>query len=94
MSDAKTRGPGPLASVKLFFTDRDKLEPAVITLLAAIFAILMGVGLIFVVSKDPVTSTKNFLLGPFLRTYNFYYLLVAMVPITFTGLALCIIYQL
>ena len=94
MSDAKTRRPGPLASVKLFFTDRDKLEPAVITLLAAIFAILMGVGLIFVVSKDPVTSTKNFLLGPFLRTYNFYYLLVAMVPITFTGLALCIIYQL
>ena len=54
MSDAKTRGPGPLASVKLFFTDRDKLEPAVITLLAAIFAILMGVGLIFVVSKDLV----------------------------------------
>ena len=29
-----------------------------------------------------------------LRTYNFYYLLIAMVPITFTGLAMCIIYKL
>jgi len=77
-----------------FFGDRDALEPAIITLLAAVFSLLMGVILIFLVSKDPVTSTKNFLLGPFLRTYNFYYLLVVMVPITFTGLSLCIIYKL
>ena len=94
MNSQKTRKPGFIASVRLFFTDRDKLEPAVITILAGTFSILMGVGLIFLVSKDPVTSTRNFLLGPVLRTYNFYYLLIAMVPITFTGLAMCIIYKL
>ncbi|MCE1206415.1 MAG: ABC transporter permease [Spirochaetia bacterium] len=77
-----------------FFSDRDKLEPALITIFAGVFSVLVGVGLIFIVSKDPVQSVRNFLLGPLLRTYNFYYLLIAMVPITFTGLALCIIYQL
>lgn len=94
MNSSKTKKRGPFGAIGLFFTDRDKLEPAVITFLAALFSILMGVGLIFIVSKDPVTSTRNFLLGPVLRTYNFYYLMIAMVPITFTGLALCIIYQL
>ena len=94
MNSSNTKKKGFFGSISLFFTDRDKLEPALITFLAAIFSILMGVGLIFLVSKDPVTSTKNFLLGPILRTYNFYYLMIAMVPITFTGLALCIIYQL
>ncbi|MCX7026076.1 MAG: ABC transporter permease [Spirochaetes bacterium] len=94
MSDRLRQGKGPLGTLRLFFTDRDKLEPAVITLLAALFSILIGVGLIFIVSKDPLTSTRNFLLGPFLRIYNLWYLMIAMVPITFTGLALCIIYQL
>ncbi|MFA6365820.1 MAG: ABC transporter permease [Candidatus Hydrogenedentales bacterium] len=94
MNSEKTKKPGFFGSIRLFFTDRDKLEPALITILAGAFSILMGVGLIFIVSKDPVTSTKNFLLGPILRTYNFYYLMIAMVPITFTGLAMCIIYKL
>ncbi len=94
MNSKKTKRPGFFGSIRLFFTDRDKLEPALITILAGAFSILMGVGLIFIVSKDPVTSTKNFLLGPVLRTYNFYYLMIAMVPITFTGLAMCIIYKL
>lgn len=94
MNSKKTKRPGFFDSIRLFFTDRDKLEPALITILAGAFSILMGVGLIFIVSKDPVTSTKNFLLGPILRTYNFYYLMIAMVPITFTGLAMCIIYKL
>ncbi|HWR11024.1 MAG TPA: ABC transporter permease [Rectinemataceae bacterium] len=94
MNSEKTKKPGFFGSIRLFFTDRDKLEPALITILAGAFSILMGVALIFIVSKDPVTSTKNFLLGPVLRTYNFYYLMIAMVPITFTGLAMCIIYKL
>jgi simple sugar transport system permease protein len=94
MNKIKHPRPKLFSSVGLFFSDRDKLEPATITLLAALFSVLMGVGLIFIVSKDPLTSTRNFLLGPILRTYNFYYLLIAIVPITFTGLALCIIYQL
>jgi len=94
MNNSNTKKRGFFGTIGLFFTDRDKLEPALITFMAAIFSILMGVGLIFLVSKDPVVSTKNFLLGPILRTYNFYYLMIAMVPITFTGLALCIIYQL
>ena len=94
MNERKAKKPGILGSVGLFFTDRERLEPTLITLLAAMFSILVGIALIFIVSKDPVTSTRNFLLGPILRTYNFYYLLIAMVPITFTGLAMCIIYKL
>lgn len=94
MSDASKRRRGPFAPFVLFFTDRDKLEPAAVTVLAGLFSVLMGVALIFIVSKDPTTSVKNFLLAPFLRTYNFYYLLIVIVPLTFTGLALCIIYSL
>ena len=94
MNENKAKRPGLLRSIGLFFTDRERLEPALITFLAATFSILVGIALIFIVSKDPVTSTRNFLLGPILRTYNFYYLLIAMVPITFTGLAMCIIYKL
>jgi len=94
-SHARSAGPkGPLAAVGLFFTDRDKLEPALVTLFAVIFSLMVGVALIFIVSKQPVQSTRNFLLGPVLKTYNVYYLMIAMVPLTFTGLALCIIYQL
>ena len=85
---------GILTTVGYFFTDRDKLEPAAVTVLAALFAVAAGICLIFLVSKQPVQSIRNFLLGPVLRTYNFYYLLVVMVPLTFTGLAMCIIYSL
>ncbi len=77
-----------------FFSDKEKLEPTLVIILTAIFSIVLGVGLIFLVSKDPVQSARNFVLGPFLRTYNIYYLIIVMVPLTFTGLALCIIYQL
>ena len=93
MNSANRRRRGPLGAVRLFFTDRDKLEPALVTLLAVVFSLLVGVALIFIVSKQPAQSARNFLLGPVLRTYNFYYLLIAMVPLVFTGLALCIIYQ-
>jgi len=89
---AKKRG--LLVSVKYFFTDRDKLEPVMVTILAALFALAAGIGLIFLVSKQPALSVRNFLLGPVLRSYNFYYLLIVMVPLTFTGLAMCIIYSL
>ncbi len=85
--------PGFFASIRLFFTDRDKLEPVVITLLAGAFAVIAGIILIFLVSKHPTESVRNFLLAPFLKKYNLWYLMIAMVPITFTGLALCIIYQ-
>jgi len=94
MNRKNAKKPGLFSSISLFFTNRDALEPTLITLLTVAFSILIGVALIFIVSKDPVTSTRNFLLGPVLRTYNFYYLLIAMVPITFTGLAMCIIYKL
>ena len=92
MSNARD-AKAPDGRLKLFFTNRDALEPALITLFAAAFSLLAGVGLIFLVSKEPVQSVRNFLLGPFLRTYNIYYMMIAMVPLTFTGLALCIIYQ-
>jgi simple sugar transport system permease protein len=84
---------GILATIGLFFTDRDRIEPAMVTLLAVIFSLLGGVALIFIVSKHPAQSATNFLLAPLLRSYNFYYLLIVMVPLTFAGLALCIVYQ-
>ena len=91
---AEPKKRGLAASIGLFFTDRDKLEPVVITLLAGAFSVLAGIILIFLVSKHPVESTRNFLLAPFLKKYNLWYLMIAMVPITFTGLAMCIIYKL
>ncbi|MCX7775803.1 MAG: ABC transporter permease [Spirochaetaceae bacterium] len=81
-------------TIKRFFTDRDSLASLLVTVFAGLFSLLAGIVLIFIVSKNPIQSTRNFLLAPFLRSYNFYYLLIVMVPITFTGLALCIIYQL
>ena len=96
-TESRTRGagdrPGPLRSIGLFFTDRDKLEPVLVTFLAVVFSLLAGVLLIVLASKSPATSVRNFLLGPLLRSYNFYYLLIVMVPLTFAGLALCIVYQ-
>ena len=91
--DNAERTRSPSQAVKRFFTERDKLEPVLVTLLAVLFSVAVGVALIFIVSKDPVQSTKNFLLGPVLRKYNIYYTMISMIPITFTGLALCIIYQ-
>jgi len=84
---------GFLGSIGMFFTDRDKLEPVFVTLLAVLFSLLAGIALIFIVSKSPVKSVTNFLLAPFLKTYNFYYMMILMVPLMFTGLALCIVYQ-
>jgi ABC-type uncharacterized transport system permease subunit len=92
MSEPKLRRP-LWRTLGMFFTDRDKLEPAVISLLAGAFSLLAGVLLIAVASKDPAQSIWNFLAGPLLKTYNLYYVLVMMVPITFAGLALCIVYQ-
>lgn len=83
-----------MKTIRQFFTDRDSLAPILVTVFAGLFSLLAGIVLIFIVSKNPVQSVRNFLLAPFLRSYNFYYLLIVMVPITFTGLALCIIYQL
>jgi general nucleoside transport system permease protein len=90
-SEKKKRG--LLGSAGMFFTDRDKLEPVFVTLLAVLFSLLAGIALIFIVSKSPVKSVTNFLLAPFLKTYNFYYMMILMVPLIFTGLALCIVYQ-
>jgi simple sugar transport system permease protein len=84
---------GLLRTMGMFFTDRDKLEPIVVTLIAVLFSLLMGIALIFIVSKSPAQSVRNFLLGPFLKTYNLYYMMIAIVPLTFAGLALCIVYQ-
>jgi ABC-type uncharacterized transport system permease subunit len=92
MSDTRPRR-GFFRTLGLFFTDRDKLEPLVISLLAGTMSLLVGVLLIAVASKDPLTSITNFLLGPVLKTYNLYYVMVMMVPLTFAGLALCIVYQ-
>jgi len=84
---------GFFRTLGMFFTDRDRLEPAVISVLAGAFSLLAGVLLIAVASKNPGESIWNFLVGPVLRTYNLYYVMVMMVPITFAGLALCIVYQ-
>ncbi len=58
-------------SIKRFFVDRESLAPALVTLFAAIFSLLAGIVLIFIVSKHPLQSVQNFLLAPFLRSYNF-----------------------
>ena len=46
MSDG-TRTKTLPGKVGLFFTNRDALEPALVTLFAAVFSLIAGVGLIF-----------------------------------------------
>lgn len=63
------------------------------TLLAILIALVVSTIIIFFTSETPILSLQNFLFGPLQRLKYFSYVLEMMIPLTFTGLGLSIIYS-
>lgn len=63
------------------------------TALALGIGVLLSIVIIFVVSDAPLESVKYLLVGPVLNLNNFYSLISMWVPITITGLAICIMFS-
>lgn len=63
------------------------------TMIAVLIALIISTIIIFATSETPIYSLKNFLFGPLQKIKYFSNVLEMMIPLTFTGLALCIIYQ-
>ncbi len=72
-----------------------KIDKFEILRIALAFAIALGVSaiLIFITSETPLYCIKVFLFTPFQKLKYFSNILEMMIPLTFTGLALCIVYQ-
>ena len=63
------------------------------TLIAILIGVALAVGLIFIVSKDPVFSLRSFLLAPFLSRSRLSNILEGASPIIFCGLAIAVAFQ-
>lgn len=63
------------------------------TIIAMLIALIISTIIIFITSETPLYSLNNFLFGPLQKIKYLSNVLEMMVPLTFTGLALCIIYQ-
>lgn len=56
-------------------------------------ALFIAMILIFCVGDDPVTAIVKFATGPFTTKRNFFNVIEGMIPLVFTGLAMCVIYR-
>lgn len=56
-------------------------------------ALLLAFIIIFLVSKQPMEAIKEFLLGPISTTRHFGNIIEMMIPLTFAGLSVCIMFQ-
>jgi general nucleoside transport system permease protein len=63
------------------------------TVIAILIGVVISVFLIYIVSKDPSFSLKQFLLGPFLSRSRLSNLAESTAPILFCGLAIAIAFQ-
>lgn len=63
------------------------------TVMAIGIALIISTIIIFFVSQTPVEALKQQFFGPFQKLKYFANVLEMMIPMTFTGLALCIMYQ-
>ena len=63
------------------------------TLIAILIGVALAVGLIYLVSKDPVFSLRSFLLAPFLSRSRLSNILEGASPIIFCGLAIAVAFQ-
>lgn len=63
------------------------------TIIAILIGLVISVLLIYVVSKDPGFSLKQFLLGPFLSRGRFSNMIETTSPILFCGLAIAVAFQ-
>jgi simple sugar transport system permease protein len=63
------------------------------TIIAILIGLVISVFLIYVVSKDPTFSLKQFILGPFLSRGRFSNMIESTSPILFCGLAIAVAFQ-
>jgi len=63
------------------------------TIIAILIGLVISVFLIYVVSKDPGFSLKQFILGPFLSRSRFFNMLESTSPILFCGLAIAVAFH-
>lgn len=77
----------------LFVRHRNGVLSAMTTLLAMLIALGLAILLIFAVSKDPTNAIRNFLLGPFESARQMGNILTTASTISFTGIAVCIMFQ-
>jgi simple sugar transport system permease protein len=63
------------------------------TIIAILIGLVISVFLIYLVSKDPAFSLKQFLLGPFLSRGRFSNMIETTSPILFCGLAIAVAFQ-
>lgn len=62
-------------------------------LCAFAIAIALSVGIIFVVSEEPLTAIYNLFLGPLQSKRHFFDVFAGSVPLIFTGLALSLVFK-
>lgn len=72
---------------------REVLFEIVRTLIAIMVALALALLIIFCVSNEPGNAIKSFLLGPFTSMRRFGNVLEMAIPFTFTGLAVCVMFQ-
>lgn len=63
------------------------------TMVAILIALIISFVLIFLVSDEPWAAMSAFLLGPFERISRIGYIVEKMIPLLFTGTAICIMYS-
>ncbi len=63
------------------------------TIIAILIGLIISVFLIYVVSRDPTFSLKQFILGPFLSRSRFFNMFESTSPILFCGLAIAVAFQ-
>lgn len=78
---------------RYFRRHRNTFLNALTTFLAIAVALCIAIVLIFAVSSDPLKALRHFLLGPFSSRRQIGNILTTATTISFTGVAVCIMFQ-
>ncbi len=63
------------------------------TLIAILISLAVVVLIIFIISKEPMNALNSFLTGPFSSTRRIGNVIESTIPLIFTGLAACVMFQ-
>jgi simple sugar transport system permease protein len=72
---------------------REKLFELLRTLVAIALALLIAFIIIFFISKQPGEALSKLLFGPLTKLRYFGNVIEMAIPLTFTGLAVCVMFQ-
>lgn len=71
----------------------DSLFEVFRTMVAILIAMLIAFTFIFIITKQPLDAIQSFLFGPFSSIRRFGSIIELCIPLIFTGLAVCIMFQ-